>query len=81
VSDDIRPRGIVERTCSRCSWSMWFDPLHPAELVALRRFRDGILGLRAEMAAAVAPELDQPIETIDALLTMSWPVKIGGTGG
>lgn len=24
--DDIRPAGIVERTCAGCGWSSWHDP-------------------------------------------------------
>lgn len=28
MTEDIRPRGTVERTCTACGWSMWFDPLH-----------------------------------------------------
>lgn len=30
MSESIRPRGTVERTCETCRWSMWFDPLHPS---------------------------------------------------
>lgn len=30
MSESIRPRGTVERTCTECGWSMWFDPLHPS---------------------------------------------------
>lgn len=28
MSDSLRPRGTVQRTCTKCEWSMWFDPLH-----------------------------------------------------
>src|SRR5581483_72723 len=28
-SDDLRPRGTVQRECSLCGWATWYDPLSP----------------------------------------------------
>ena len=52
------------------------DAQEQAELLALRRFRDGITGLRCELAAGVTSDDGEPItrelavETIDALLAL-----------
>jgi len=57
------------------------DAKERAELDALRRMREGIAGLRAELVAGVA-EMDGPmdrklaVETIDALFSTSYP-KVG----
>lgn len=50
-----------------------------AELDALRRFRDGVVSLRGELVGTepgsdpVANERDHVVETIDALLSTSYP--------
>lgn len=45
-----------------------------AELAALRRFRDGIAALRAELTAC--SDLNLVKDTIAALFAMSFPVKV-----
>lgn len=56
------------------------DAAERAELIALRRFRDGVVALRGEITAG-GTDLDEPVDraliaqTIDALLFFASPTK------
>lgn len=50
------------------------DAAERAELETLRRFRDGIVSLRAELTACA--DLNLVKETIDALIAVSFPLKM-----
>lgn len=62
------------------------DAAERAELLALRRFREGVVGLRAELVAGITDmgeRVDRKlaIETIDALLLLWVPAAEHGEAG
>lgn len=64
--------------CAAAAGSM--DAAERAELDALRRFRDGVVGLRAELTSARQLSGDahegalaEAVQTIDALFAISYP--------